>query len=133
MSFMMQCSPNQLIRRLNQTSSGMNSNNAVLDRDTGKSIVIHYPSSERIFDQFISDKKDGESLYADKLAQLLKCLFIIASLPEDALEEAVEELEGISRFHVNRFPSNDLPVIASSTIKGKLGTAKVRPPIVLEI
>jgi hypothetical protein len=133
MSFMTRCSPVHLTPRFNQTSSGMDSNNAVFDRETGKSIVIHYPSFGMTSDPFISYGNDGDSSYSGKMLLLVKCLVIIASLPEAALEETVEELEGISRFYVNRFHSNDLPAIAPSTVKGKLGTAKVRPPIVLEI
>ena len=113
----------------------MDSNNAVRDRETGESIVIHHPysSSGRTSNLFAPFANDGESLSSHRMALLIKCLLVIASLPEEALEEATEELEGISRFYVNRFPSNERPAIASSTIKVKLGTAKVRPPIVLEV
>ena len=133
MSFMTRCSPVHLTPRFNQTSSGMDSNNSVFDRETGESIIIHHPSFGITSDPFVSFRNEGESSYSGKMLLLLKCLVIIASLPEAALEETVEELEGISRFHVNRFPSDDIPVIASSNVKGKLGTPKVRPPIVLEV
>ncbi|MGQ4649038.1 hypothetical protein [Lyngbya aestuarii] len=63
---------------------------------------------------------------------LLKCLLVIHTLPETALEEAAEELEGIYRFHTNRLPQVNLPMIPVSSIKGKLRTTQVRPPIVLE-
>jgi hypothetical protein len=133
MSFMTRCSPVHLTPRFNQTSSGMDSNNSVFDRETGESIVIHYPSFGITSDPFVSFRNEGRNSDYGKMLLLLKCLVIIASLPEAALEETVEELEGISRFYVNRLPSDELPVIAPSTIKGKLGNAKVRPPIVLEI
>jgi hypothetical protein len=111
----------------------MDSNNSVFDRETGESIVIHHPSFGITSDPFVSFRNEGESSYSGKILLLLKCLVIIASLPEAALEETVEELEVISRFYVNRFPSDNLPAIASSTVKGKLSTPKVRPPIVLEV
>ncbi|WP_373543911.1 hypothetical protein [Chamaesiphon sp.] len=110
----------------------MDSNNAVVDRETGASITIHYPSFEGIPERFIPVAKDRESLYSNKLVQLLKCLSIIASLPEDALEETIEDLEGIRNFYDNRIPSDRLPVIAASNIKGKLGAVEVRTPVALE-
>jgi CRISPR/Cas system CSM-associated protein Csm3 (group 7 of RAMP superfamily) len=63
---------------------------------------------------------------------LLKCLLIIQALPENALEEAAEDLEGISRFYADRLPQVNLPVVPASSIKGKLRSTQIRPPIVLE-
>lgn len=63
---------------------------------------------------------------------LLKCLLIIHSLPGNALEEAAEELEGISHFYANRLPQVNLPIVPASSIKGKLRATQIRPPIVLE-
>ncbi len=63
---------------------------------------------------------------------LLKCLLIIQTLPEAALEEASEELEGIYHFYTNRLPQANLTMIAASTIRGKLSSMQVRPPLALE-
>jgi len=63
---------------------------------------------------------------------LLKCLLIIQTLPEAALEEAAEELEGIYRFYADRLPQINIPTIPVSSIRGKLRATQVRPPIVLE-
>ena len=68
----------------------------------------------------------------DKLMLLLKCLLIIQTLPEAALEEASEELEGIYRFYINRLSQVNIPAIPASSIRGKLRSTQVRSPIVLE-
>jgi hypothetical protein len=91
----------------------------VFDRESGKAIVIQYPSFPY-------------RLSPDKLMLLLKCLLIIQTLPESALEEASEELEEIYRFYTNRLAQANLPVIPARTIKGKLKATQIRPPIVLE-
>ena len=80
----------------------------------------------------LSFRTDFQRLSPDKLMLLLKCLLIIQTLPEAALEEAAEELEGISRFYANRLPQVNPPMIPGSSIKGKLRATQVRPPIVLE-
>jgi hypothetical protein len=67
----------------------------------------------------------------NKLIALLKCLLILQSLPGSALEEAAEELERIADFYSDRFPQANLPTIPSGSIKGKLKSPQVRPPIVL--
>jgi hypothetical protein len=59
-------------------------------------------------------------------------LLIVQALPEAALEEASEELEGIYRFYVNRLPQANAIVIPASSIRGTLSAVQVRPPIVLE-
>jgi len=116
-----------------QTSSGIPLNNVVFDRESGKPIVIQYPSFNLIMSgSSLSFRTDWQGLPPDKLMLLLKCLLIIQTLPETALEEAAEELEGISRFYADLLPQVNLPIIPASSIKGKLRATQVRPPIVLE-
>lgn len=133
---MMPCNPSQLNQyqyKHSQTSSGTTSNNVVFDRESGKAIVIQYPSFDLMMSgSSLSFRTNSCRLSPDKLMLLLKCLLIIQTLPESALEEASEELEGIYRFYTNRFPQVDLPTIPASTIRGKLSAMRVRPPIVLE-
>ena len=80
----------------------------------------------------LSFRTDSQRVSPDKLMLLLKCLLIIQTLSETALEEVAEELEGISRFYANRLPQVNLPMVPASSIKGKLRAIQVRPPIVLE-
>lgn len=116
-----------------QTSSGATLNNVVLDRDSGRAIVIQYPSFDLMMsDSSLSFSTDAYRLTPDKLALLVKCLLIIQALPGAALEEASEELEGIYRFYINRFSEANATIISASTIKGTLNAVQVRPPIVLE-
>jgi len=130
----MPCSPNQLNQyKHGQTSSGIALNNVVLDRESGKAIVIQYPSFDLMMSgSSLSFRTDSCRLPPDKLMLLLKCLLIIQTLPEAALEEASEELEGIYRFYMNRLSQVNTPTIPVSSIKGKLRSTQVRPPIVLE-
>lgn len=132
----MPCNPNQLNQyqyKHSQTSSGTTLNNVVFDRESGKAIVIQYPSFDLMLsDSSLSFRTDSYRLSPDKLMLLLKCLLIIQALPEAALEEAAEELEGIYRFYTDRFPQANLPITPASTIRGKLSAMQVRPPIVLE-
>lgn len=83
-------------------------------------------------DSSLSFRTEWQHLSPDKWMLLLKCLLILKTLPEAALEEAYEELEGISRFYANRLPQVNSPMISASSIKGKLRATQVRPPIVLE-
>lgn len=134
-SSIMPCNPNQLIQyKHSQTSSGVAFNNhEVIDRESGRSIKIQYPSFDiEMSSLSLSFRPNWQDLSPDKLILLLKCLLIIQALPESALEEAAEELEGISRFYANRLPQVNLPIIPASSIKGKLKATQVRPPIVLE-
>lgn len=130
----MLCNPNQLTQpKHSQTSSGIALNNVVFDRESGKPIVIQYPSFDLMMSgSSLSFRTDSQRLSPDKLMLLLKCLLIIQTLPEAALEEAAEELEGISRFYADRLPQINVPTIPASSIRGKLRTTEVRPPIVLE-
>jgi hypothetical protein len=59
-----------------------------------------------------------------------KLLLIIETLPESALEEACEELEKIAHFYQERSPQVSAPI--PTTIRGKLRSTQIRPPIVLE-
>ncbi len=128
------CNPNQLTQyKHSQTSSGVALNNTVFDRESGKPITIQYPSFDLIMsDASLSFRTDAYRLSSGRLVLLLKCLLIIQDLPEAALEEACEELGGISRFHKNRLPQASIPTIPASSIRGKLRATQVRPPIVLE-
>lgn len=130
----MPCNPNQLTQhKHSQTSSGIALSNTVFDRESGKPIVIQYPFFDLIMSgSCLSFKTDWQGLSPDKLTLLLKCLLIIQTLPEVALEEAAEELEEIHRFYANRLPQVNLPMIPASSIKGRLRSTEVRPPIVLE-
>lgn len=105
----------------------------VFDRESGKPIIIQHPSFDLMMSgSSLSFRTDSHHLSPDKLLLFLKCLLIIQTLPEAALEEAAEELEGISRFYANRLPQVSLPKIPTSNIKGNLRATEVRPPIVLE-
>jgi hypothetical protein len=130
----MPCNPNQLTQhRPSQTSSGTASNNVIVDRESGQPIGIQYPSFDWMMsDSSLSFKTDLSRLPQDKFILLLKCLLIIQSLPEAALEEAYEELESISRFYANCLPQVNIPTIPTSNIRGKLKATQVRPPIVLD-
>ncbi len=130
----MRCNPNQLTQpKHSQTSSGIALNNVVFDRESGKPIVIQYPSFDLMMSgSSLSFRTDSQRLSPDKLILLLKCLLIIQTLPEAALEEAAEELEGISRFYTERLSQINVPTIPASSIRGKLRATQVRPPIVLE-
>lgn len=115
---------NQYQYKRSQTSSGITLNNVVLDRESGRDIVIQDPS----FDLMI--RTDSYLLSADKLILLLRCLLIIQALSEDAVKEASEELEGIYRFYVNRLPHSNVTMIPTS-IRGTLSAIQVRPSLVL--
>ena len=124
-----QCNLNQLNqyqhKYIQTTSSATFSSNVVLDRESGRAITIQYPS----FDLRLTN---SSLLSPDKVALLVKCLLIIQALPEAALEEASEELEDIYHFHSNRLPQTSTTMIPASTIRSRLNTMQVRPPIVLE-
>lgn len=130
----MPCNPKQLNQyKHSQTSSGITFNNVVFDRESGKAIVIQYPSFDLMMSgSSLSFRTDSYRLSPDKLMLLLKCLLIIQKLPESALEEASEELEGIYRFYTSRLPQVNVPMIPVSSIRGRLNAMQVRPPIVLE-
>lgn len=132
----MPCNPNQLNRyqcKHSQTSSGVTLNNVILDRESGKAIVIQYPSFDLMMSgSSLSLRTDSYRLSPDKLVLLLKCLLVIQKLPESALEEASEELEGIYHFYMNRLPQANTPIIPANNLRGKLRAMQVSPPIVLE-
>jgi hypothetical protein len=126
---------NQLIpQRVNQTSSGVPvSNNIVFDRESGKPIVIQHPSlTLMVSDSSLTFSTDYQPFSQEKLLLLLKCLLILQALPEPALEEATEDLEGIARFYSNRLPKADVSTLPASRVNGQLRATQVRPPIVLE-
>lgn len=131
---MMLCNPNPLTQyKHSQTSSGIALSNVIFDRESGKPIVIQYPSFDLMMSgSSLSFRTDSQRLSPDKLVLLLKCLRIIQTLPEAALKEAAEELEGIYRFYADRQPQINMPTIPASSIRGKLRATQVRPPIVLE-
>jgi hypothetical protein len=107
----------------------------VLDRDSGRAIVIQCPFSDPVVpNSSLYFNSDLYGLTPEKLALLVNCLLIIQALPEAALEEAFEELEGIYRFYINRLPEANATatIIPARTIKGTLNAVEVRPPIVLE-
>jgi hypothetical protein len=130
----MPCNPSQLTQyQLNQTSADIVGNNVIVDRVSGKPFIIQNP----FFDLMLSGSTlsfvtDSQRISNDKLVLILKCLLIIQTLPEAALEETAHELEGIYHFYKDRQTQINLPEIPSSKIKGKLKAMQVRPPIVLE-
>lgn len=130
----MPCNHDQLNQyKHSQTSSGVALNNVVFDRESGKAIVIQYPSFDLMMSgSSLSFRTESYRLSPDKLVLLLKCLLIIQTLPEAALKEASEELEEIYRFYTNRLPQVNIPTIPASSVRGKLRSTQVRPPIVLE-
>ncbi len=79
----------------------------------------------------VSFRADLLKVSSDKLMLLLKCLLILQSLPRNALEEAINELEEIKIFHAEKMTSHNLPLIGTSKIKGKLSST-ARPPIIFE-
>lgn len=131
----MPCNLNQLNQyQYSQTSSGATLSNVVLDRESGRAIVIQYPSFDLMMSgSSLSFRTDLCRLSPDKLMLLLKCLLIVQALPEAALEEASEELEGIYHFYMNRLPqTHETMIPATTNIRGTLSAMQVRPPIVLE-
>lgn len=129
----MPCSLNQLNRKYSQTSSGTALSNVIRDRESGKAIVIQYPSFDLMMsDSSLSFQTDSYRLSPNKLTLLLKCLLIIQTLQEAAIKEASEELDGIYCFYMNRLSQVNLPTIPVSSLRGRLGSTQVRPPIVLE-
>jgi hypothetical protein len=126
---------NQLISQISdQTSSGIVSTKEIIDREDGRKITINYP----LFDFMVTESSvslragaDFLKIPSDKLILLLKCLIILQSLPKNALEEAINELEEIKSFHTKKMTSNNSPLLGISKIKGKLSST-VRPPIIFE-
>jgi hypothetical protein len=127
------CNPKQLnLQRYSQTSTGISGKNFIFDRESGKVIVIQYPSFDlMVLDSSLSFRANWNNLPLSKLTALLKFLSILHTLPESALEEAVEQLERVSDFYSDRFPQASLPTIPASIVKGNLKSTQVRPPIVL--
>lgn len=75
---------------------------------------------------------DRDRLPLNRMIAILKCLVILQSLPEAGLEEAVEGLERVSDFYTDRSVQVDLPTISPISIKGRIKSAQIRQPIVLE-
>lgn len=125
--------PNPSIKqRNNQASTGMVIQEIACYGESGKTIVVELPKSVTMSATSLSFRTDWNNVPISNLLALLKCLVILRSLPQDALEEAAEELKGIADFYSDRLPQANLPVIPVSSIKAKLMPAQVRPPIVLE-
>jgi hypothetical protein len=117
-----------------KTSAGLVIENIVFDRESGKALVIQYPYFDlMMYGSALSFRTDSNQFSQSKLVSLLKCLRILQSLSEPVLEEAVESLEVIAEFYADRLSQTSLPAISASTIKGKLRSAQVAPPIVLEL
>jgi hypothetical protein len=115
-----------------QTSTGLLATTSFFDKERGKTFIVQCPSFDIMMsDSFLSLRTDRDKLSQNAILRL-KCLLILLSLPEVALEEAAENLEDIANFYTDRFPQASLPNTLASTIKGTLKSAQVRPPIVLE-
>lgn len=95
-------------------------------------MVVELPTRITMSATSLSFKTDWNNVPVSNLPALLKCLVILQSLPQNALEEAVEELKEIAVFYATPLPQEKLPVIPASNIKNKLMPAQVRPSIVLE-
>jgi hypothetical protein len=128
----MPCNPNRLTwHKPSQTSSGITSN-TLLDREGGSYTVVQHPSFDLVLSETsVSFRTDLYRLTPDRLMLWLKCLLLIQTLSEAALEEASRELEEIARFYMNRMSGN-VSTISTSVVKGKLEKAQIRPHIVLE-
>lgn len=128
------CDPRQLKpQRYSQTLAEIPTKNFIVDRESGKTLIVQHPSFELMMsDSSLSFRSDWNRLPLSKFIALLKCLLILQSLPESALEEAAEELQGIADFYSDRFSQANLSTIPASRVKGKLKSAQVRPPIVVE-
>jgi len=129
----MPCNPNQLPQsQYSQTSSGTASK-VIFDRDTGKPIIIRdFSLNLSMTESDFSFTTSWQNMSQHKLVLLLRCLLIIQALPESALEEASEELEGIFHFYISRLNQTVPPPISVGSIQGKLKEIQVRPPIILE-
>lgn len=116
-----------------QSSTGLSANKSFFDKESGKTYVIQSPSFDLMMSDYsVSLRTDSNRLSQNKFIALLKCVLILQFLPETALEEAATNLKEIAEFYVDRSPQASLPNISVSSIKGKLKSAQVRPPIVLE-
>ncbi len=116
-----------------QTSTGDFLVNLLIDRKAGRTITGNYPSFDlTMSDSSLSLTTHWREFPQDKLIALIKCLLILQSLPEDALDESVTQLENIASFYSNLSPEKIVPVIPASSIRGKLRAIQPVPPIVLE-
>ena len=120
-----------MLRMHSQTSTGIDTENLVFDRASGKSLVIKYPSFDLVMsDSSLSFRTDWHRIAPRRLSALLKCLLILQTLPEATLEEAAEKLESIPRFYSNRLPEASVPALPPKLIKDKLASQQVRSPVV---
>ncbi|WP_411728634.1 hypothetical protein [Methyloglobulus sp.] len=126
--------PNQLMQeKIKESTLGFAINNTAIDRESGKTYVIQYPSFGLAMSApSLSVRLNRHDLSADNSIQLIKCLLIIQSLPEAAFEETADELEGIYHFYKDRQTQINLPKPPAKKIKGKLRAKQVRPAFILE-
>ena len=104
-----------------------------IDRKVGKTIILDHPSfSVTMSGSSLSLTTNWREFPQHKLIALIKCLLILQSLPEDALDESVTQLEDIASFYSNLSPEKIVPVIPASSIRGKLRAIQIRQPIILE-
>jgi hypothetical protein len=119
------------IQNHSQTSTG-SSTSSLIDRDSGREIFVQYSSFDiRMSASPLSLKADWSDWSAGKLATFLKYLLAFQSLPESALEEAVDELEKVVDFYADRASPAQLPATTKQVV-GRINSIQVRPPIVLE-
>jgi hypothetical protein len=115
-----------------RTSTTGLSTNSFVDRDGGRTVIIQYPSFDLKMSAYsLSFNADWNYWSAEKMAILLKYLLVFQSLPEAALEEAVDELEKVVEFHSDRVPQSQLTAKATRIV-GRIDSTQVRSPIVLE-
>jgi len=116
-----------------QTSTGDFLVHLLIDRKAGRTITGNYPSFDlTMSDSSLSLTTHWREFPQHKLIALIKCLLILQSLPEDALDESVTQLEDIASFYSNLSPEKIVPVIPASSIRGKLRAIQIRQPIILE-
>lgn len=95
-------------------------------------VMVQYPSLNLQMSASSLYLKTERSYWpSDKLATFLKYLLVFQSLPESALEEAVDELEKVIDFYADRASPAQLPA-TTKQIVGRIDSIQVRPPIVLE-
>lgn len=121
------------LRNHSPTSTGVSVTSFDSNRGVERRLEIQLPSFDlTMSDSSLSFKTDWSRLPSVKLIALLKCLLILQTLPQDALEEAAENLIEIADFYSDRLHQASLPTVPTHIVEGKLISTQIRPPIVLE-
>lgn len=129
------CNLKQLVpQSKSETSTGITTEESFLfSKRNGRQIEIKKPFDDSVMSESsLLFRTDRYGISSKGLLELIKCFLILQSLPEPALEEAADELEGIAEFYSNRTPQATQSILPPKIIKGKLQSKQVRPTIVLE-